>query len=158
MGVVQLGVVQLGSVQMGKLMPWHHPLQRRASLQEPGVSIRDAYAHKNGRIVGKLPKGGGVISDPKHFVADLFGNFEGEKQLIFRKRGGGSRISEKCCCRFLILILMRISLIFFSLDHEKWFSISRNTRLKEKISITSRKMKFSFKFLNKSRCIILRKI
>ena len=51
---------------------------------------------------------------------------------------------------------------FFSLDHEKWFSISRSrpeTRdWKKKFSFSSRKMRFSFKFFNKSRCIILRKI
>ena len=65
---------------------------------------------------------------------------------------------------------------FFSLDHEKWFSISRSrleTRdLKKEIlvlvskheierknfSFSSRKTRFSFKFLNKSRCNILRKI
>ena len=43
--------------------------------------IRDALVH----IFGKFPKGRGVISDPKNFVADFLGNFEGEKHWIFEK-------------------------------------------------------------------------
>ena len=45
---------------------------------------------------------GGVISDPKNFVADFsiinehfFGNFEGKNDEF-----SGSRLSEKFCCRF----------------------------------------------------------
>ena len=39
----------------------------------------------------KTSEGGGegVISDPKKFVADFFGNFEGKKQWFFGKRGVG---------------------------------------------------------------------
>ena len=46
----------------GKSLGKHTILQNQALF-------RDAYAHQNGRIFGKLP--GGVISDPKNFVADF---------------------------------------------------------------------------------------
>ena len=47
--------------------------------------FRDASVPKFGWIFGKLPKGeGGVISDPKYFVADFCGNFchEFQESLI----------------------------------------------------------------------------
>ena len=56
-------------------------------------------------------------------------------------------------------ILMRITLTFFfaqTWEMIVYFLISLNKILK--ISLSSRKMRFSFKFLNKRRCIILRKI
>ena len=52
--------------------------------------LRDTWVLKNGWIFGKLPKGG-VVSDPKHFVANFFGNCEG----IFRRRGGGGPSNPK---------------------------------------------------------------
>ena len=44
----------------------------------------------------KFEKGGeGVISDPKNFVADLFGNFDGEKTMNFWKKPKGRMASPK---------------------------------------------------------------
>ena len=54
-------------------------------------NLRDDYAHKNGSIFGKLAKGegdGGVISDPKNFVADFSVILRG-KSNEFSGKGGG---------------------------------------------------------------------
>ena len=56
------------------------------------ISILDEFSEN-------FQKGGGVVSDPKNFVADFFGKFEGKKDE-FSGKGGGSLQSEKFRCRF----------------------------------------------------------
>ena len=46
--------------------------------------LRGDYLDQIQWIVGKLPNGGGVIFDPKNFVAFFFGNFGGVKTLNFQ--------------------------------------------------------------------------
>ena len=69
-------------------------------------SFRGDRLPKYGCFFGKVPKGGGVISDPKNYIAD----FVGFKAVYFGrkfwkkcpKRGGegGHRQSKKFHCKF----------------------------------------------------------
>ena len=62
-------------------------------LELAACNLRGDWIRQNGCFFGKLPKGGGVISDPKNYIADFFGF----KTVYFGrkfwkkcpKRGGG---------------------------------------------------------------------
>ena len=41
------------------------------NVKTPHFWLREASLHQNGWIFGKVPNGGGVISNPKNFVANL---------------------------------------------------------------------------------------
>ena len=64
-------------------------------------AVRGDRRPKNGCFFGKFPKGGGVISDPKNYIADFVGfkavYFGKKAQCNFQKggRGGGSSPIQK---------------------------------------------------------------
>ena len=57
--------------------------------------LRGDWIPENGCFFGKLPKGGGVISDPKNYIADFVGfkavYFGGKKRNVISKKGGRGR-------------------------------------------------------------------
>ena len=68
-----------------------------------GKVVREARVYQNGWISGKFPKGGGVISDPKNFIAIFFALEKAILVMNFRKKlrkGGGHFRSEKFHCKF----------------------------------------------------------
>ena len=65
--------------------------RKQASI--PDCCLREACLCQNGWIFVKFPKGGGVISDPKNFIAICFALEKAILVMNFRKKlrkGGGS--------------------------------------------------------------------
>ena len=82
-------------------------LQLNAGLQLNCNQVRDVWICQYGCFFGKIPKRGGVISDPKNYIADFFGF----KTVYFGRKfwtkwpkkgggGGGHLQSKKFHCKF----------------------------------------------------------